>query len=259
MNLKYISLLLIVCLFSFACATKRVKVGVLISSRQVEEMNKGVIVLPNIKKSVEKFGGEVLYLYDGHEHPGEYKGLLVPGGIDVDPSMYNEKSIAELETFDHSFDVFEFRMIENAKKEKMPILGICRGLQVLNVQFGGSLYQDIPTQIESDRKVTHRKRENNQSVFTQHEMTIKKESQLSKYFPHETVTVNSYHHQGIKKLGTDLEATAYAPDGIIEAIEWKKSPSYFLGVQFHPEKNESNRDEYDRIISDFIEHVRGNH
>jgi len=142
-------------------------------------------------------------------------------------------------------------------KRGVPILGICRGHQFLNVYFGGSLYQDIPSQLKAKTSATHRIRVKGVSQPCWHEITILPDTRLFSIMGTSKYNVNSYHHQGVKRLGKGLEAVSYSADGLVEAIEGagarRGTPQgYLLGVQFHPEKNLKDP-AMNRIIKSFIE------
>jgi len=158
--------------------------------------------------------------------------LLISGGPDVNPSRYSYDSMAVVcEKPDNYRDSLEFQSIEYAFNSKLPILGICRGQQILNVYFGGTLITDIPSQHPSS--VNHRIK--NGKCY--HSIDIKTESFLYEVYKTDTATVNSAHHQAVENLGNNLHIFAYSQDSIIESIGFGKGyySTFFLGVQFHPE------------------------
>ena len=148
----------------------------------------------------------------------DYDGLLVPGGVDVDPYFYGEENYAS-KNIDHEFDKESLKCIEAFEKLNKPIIGICRGQQLLNVYFKGSLVQDIKNHglKEDERHIVHFE---NNSVW-------------SKIYGENTKT-NSRHHQCVKMLAKDLVAIGKSDDGIIEAVQHKSKP--IIAVQWHPEK-----------------------
>lgn len=156
--------------------------------------------------------------------------LVMTGGEDIDPSYYNEEANANLEAVNPPRDKSDYILLTAALERDMPVLAICRGHQVLNVVCGGTLYQDIPTQYESD--ILHRSLD--EVDFEYHDIGVVKGSHLAEIMGAGTINVNSWHHQGIKDLGDGLYIIATAGDGMVEAIE-KEGATFVLGVQFHPE------------------------
>jgi putative glutamine amidotransferase len=137
-------------------------------------------------------------------------GLLVSGGPDVNPHLYGEDSMKYLcETPDDYRDSLEIQSIEYAYKHKLAILGICRGQQIINVYFGGSLINDIPSQIHS--QISHR----GDTAIAYHNINIVKHSYLQGLYTNDSAWVNSSHHQAVKRLGKGLEVYAYANDSIV--------------------------------------------
>jgi len=160
-------------------------------------------------------------------------GLLISGGPDVEPKRYGEVYDSNrCESTDPKRDSLEFALIDLALNQKMPILGICRGEQILNVYFGGSLYQDIPTDVPEN--VGHRFSNIDSSY---HVLNIVPNELLAQISGVEIGNVNSSHHQAVKKLGNDLMVLARTNDEIVESITWKnpKGKSFLLGIQWHPE------------------------
>jgi len=160
-------------------------------------------------------------------------GLIISGGPDVNPNLYGEDSMAYIcQTPDNYRDSLEIQSINIAYKNKIAILGICRGQQILNVAFGGSLINDIPSQIGD--KVFH----NCDSNICTHKINIDANGILINYSKSTNITVNSYHHQAVKELAKPFRIEAWADDSIIESVSLRteiKYPNFFLGVQFHPE------------------------
>lgn len=157
--------------------------------------------------------------------------VILTGGEDVDPSYYNEKPHKKAEAFKADRDTSDSLLLKAAIAQDYPVLGTCRGMQMLNAILGGTLYQDLPTEYISN--IVHRdpKREN----FVYHECEIvDKDSHLYKMLKTDKLTVNSWHHQAVEKLGKGLKVTALSPDGIVEAVELEGA-TFVVGVQFHPE------------------------
>lgn len=165
--------------------------------------------------------------------------LIMTGGEDVDPlKWYGEEPIRAMGAIAPERDEFDITLIRMAVARDMPVLAICRGLQVMNVAFGGTLYQDIPSQVEGNIK-------HSQSAprdYGTHTITIEPGSLLHEQLGVDKVAVNSFHHQAIKDIAPGFKTTAYAADGIIEAIEMEGNHKVY-GVQFHPEGHVSAGDD----------------
>lgn len=155
-----------------------------------------------------------------------FSGLLIPGGHDIDPAIYGEKATYS-RNYEKSEDLFQIALVKAAMKLNMPILGICRGMQLINTALGGTLYQDIENEYMSN--ICHTA--TSTPYRGVHRITIDKSSKLYEILDNDHAMVNSLHHQSIKDLGTGLNAVAAADDGVVEAIEGNG----ILGVQWHPE------------------------
>lgn len=160
-------------------------------------------------------------------------GILLPGSdTDVDPFYFGEEPHPKLKQIVPEKEQTDFLVLAEAERLKMPLLGICFGMQALNIARGGSVFQDIESQIPEALKHEQGKPLERNS----HAIEIEEESllaRLSKNKP--AVRVNSHHHQSIKALGENLKATARARDGVIEAVEDTRADRFVLGVQWHPE------------------------
>lgn len=162
-------------------------------------------------------------------------GLILSGGHDVNPLLYGEEPNKLLSDIYPERDTFDLTLIEEATKLKMPILGICRGHQILNVSNGGTLYQDLS--LAKDSYIKH----NQEKLPSQgtHTVNIEKNSILYSILG-DTAIVNSFHHLSVNKVGKGFKAVAYSKDGVIEAIERNKP--FALGIQWHPEMmSQSNK------------------
>jgi putative glutamine amidotransferase len=160
-------------------------------------------------------------------------GLLLSGGPDLDPGYYGEEPVPELGTTIPEWDALEMALLRLALKRQMPLFGICRGMQVLNVVLGGTLYQDLPSQLGAD--VINHWQAAPKCQYT-HEVEVLDDSYLAEITDRQTVEVNSYHHQGIKGMAEDLTVAARSAEGVIEAIESRDfSEHWLVGVQWHPE------------------------
>jgi len=164
-------------------------------------------------------------------------GLLLTGGDDVAPVRYGETAHSAVQEAEPGRDEFELALVTAARAQKLPIFAICRGIQVLNVACGGTLVQDIPSQVPG--ALAHSLPvPPNQSYSLAHEVWIDKDSLLSRLMrdrlADDTCEVNSRHHQAVKDVAPGFKVSATAPDGIVEAIE-DPSTLFCLGVQWHPE------------------------
>jgi putative glutamine amidotransferase len=158
-------------------------------------------------------------------------GLVLSGGSDVAPETYGEKPLKPEWKGDAIRDRYEIELVHAFMRHKKPVLGICRGAQLLNVALGGTLYQDIETQVPG--ALVHRNWEIYDQLF--HGLRFEPGSGLEKLYGTTERKVNSVHHQAVKTLGNDLAVEAVSPkDGIIEAIRYT-GDSYALAVQWHPE------------------------
>lgn len=152
-------------------------------------------------------------------------GLILSGGSDINPMLYGEDEDAHNTPLDKERDAFELEMIDKAYKRKIPILGICRGAQLINIYFEGTLH---PSMLELEKYKNHKN-----SIFPIKDAIIKKMSRLFSSVKKTNVSINSIHNQAINEVGDDLKVTA-CHDKIIEAIEKEDYP-FLLGVQWHPE------------------------
>lgn len=160
-------------------------------------------------------------------------GLLLTGGADVNPFLYNEERSKKLGNIKPERDLYEKELYCIAKEKKLPILGICRGMQIVNVLEGGTLYQDLEyRECNKDRQIEHLQKDN--KTYPAHYVEIKEGSHLFNIFKTNEVAVNSYHHQAVKDLASDFIITAKSRDGIIEGFESKEKR--IICVQWHPEK-----------------------
>lgn len=187
-------------------------------------INKNVmpIILPNIP--TEDYINMVVEQLDG---------LLLTGGPDIDPTYYGEQPEPDLGEVNPLRDKFELKIARKMIEKQKPVLGICRGLQVINVALGGTLYQDIESRFKTS--VLQHRQKSPKSHQT-HDVYIIKDSFLYKSVNNkDTIKVNSRHHQSVKDLGNGLKVSGKAPDGIIEAVEGSNYKSFLLGVQWHPE------------------------
>ena len=180
------------------------------------------VVLPPVGD--ERIAGAVVQSLDG---------LLLSGGSDLDPGYYGEEPGPELGPTIPERDAYEMALVRLALRRGIPVFGICRGMQVLNVALGGTLYQDLPSQWDGDvlkhRQITPKWQ-------ASHQVEVREGSYIAEVMGREAVKVNTYHHQGIKDLAEGLVVTGRSTDGVVEAVESKDfSERWLLGVQWHAE------------------------
>jgi putative glutamine amidotransferase len=176
-------------------------------------------------------------------------GVLVTGGGDIDPSLFNEEPLPHLGRLHPQRDQFEVALLNEAMARNLPILALCRGCQILNIAAGGDMYQDIYSQITKPL-LQHTQRAPRSFPF--HTIHVTEESLLKKITGKSKYRVNSFHHQAVRRLAEGFHISALSDDGIIEAFESSKH-SFVLAVQWHPESMTSAGDIPSRkLFSTFI-------
>lgn len=178
-------------------------------------------------------------------------GVLIPGGVDISPSEYGEETRPECGNLDPARDHVELQLVRWAMEDGKPVLGLCRGLQVINVAAGGTLWQDLASQCPTLEKHDYFPTAGFARDHLAHAVTVSRGTHLAELLEEETLPVNSMHHQGVKQLGKDLLVSATAPDGLIEAIEGTDD-AFLVGVQWHPEVFELAHPHASDIFSGFI-------
>jgi putative glutamine amidotransferase len=168
--------------------------------------------------------------------------LLLTGGEDVAPARYGAPAHPKLGPVNEKRDATEIALLEAAQARATPTLTICRGVQLLNVALGGSLVQDIPSERPSE--IVHDSPHERDARV--HDVAVKAGSHLASALGATRLPVNSFHHQAIDEVAEYLRVTAWAPDGIIEGIEWANDDWWVLGVQWHPEELIATAEPWDR-------------
>lgn len=179
-------------------------------------------------------------------------GVLLAGGTDIEPVHYGHEPHAQLGTLDRMRDSAELPMARWAAAEGKPMLGICRGIQVINVALGGTLWQDIPTQLSTE--LSHNlSYEREDWTHLAHEMRLAADSRLRALLGTDTMPINSLHHQSVREIAPGLRAVAWAPDGVIEAVEGT-GEGFVMGVQCHPEALQASADpRWQHVFAAFVQ------
>ncbi len=159
-------------------------------------------------------------------------GLLLTGGGDIAPEHYGGHPHPTVYGIRPARDALEIALVTHAVRRRVPLLGICRGIQVLNVALGGTLYEDLAAQFP--RALPHRRDAITERQLLTHTVHLKADSRLARLVGATDLSVNSLHHQGIRTLAADLRAVGHAPDGLVEAVELPQHP-FAIAVQWHPE------------------------
>jgi putative glutamine amidotransferase len=214
--------------------------------------------LEDYKQAVIHAGGEVRVVEQGMDVAEALRGaggLLLTGGDDVAPSRYGEATIAATIEVAPERDEFEIALVREARRIALPIFAICRGVQVMNVACGGTLVQDIPSQVENALDHSFKVPPHKPFDYA-HDVWVDDNSLLAKLMTErlngsDSCAVNSRHHQAVKTVAPGFRVVATAPDGIIEAIE-DPSARFCLGVQWHPE-NFWRTGEFRPLFEGFVE------
>jgi len=230
--LRFAFALMSICICITAFARKPLVVGI-----AEERSQSRVTAMRSYVDAISKAGNVPLIIADSKDPAKlrialkEADILLLIGGEDVAPAYYGEAESPKLGEVNARRDTFEMALLKEAVRLHKPILGICRGLQVINVFFGGTLYQDLPSEY-SNHSVNHSRSD---SIFKAvHGIVIYRGSRLHKVIQVDSIGVNSAHHQAVKDLAPGFRVAARCTDGVVEAIESDKYP--VAAVQFHPER-----------------------
>ncbi|NLW17096.1 MAG: gamma-glutamyl-gamma-aminobutyrate hydrolase family protein [Firmicutes bacterium] len=185
------------------------------------------------------------------EHAQLIDGLLVSGGPDMDPQYFGEQPVPELGNVNPLMDIYESRLVQLILDLDKPLLGICRGEQVLNVVAGGTLHQDLRRALPQVLKHG----QDQPRWYPSHTVRIAPGTKLAAIFETEELAVNSFHHQAVAKVAPGFIASAHAQDGVIEAIE-SQSHRFVIGVLWHPEGMWNQVKNYDSLFAAFVQAAR---
>lgn len=197
----------------------------------------------NYVEAITKAGGMPVFIPPSENaafYAEKIDALLIPGGCDINPSYYHEDILSQVKLVPLERSDFEISLLKEMIKHHKPVFGICYGMQLINVALGGTLYQDIESQLSSD--INHRK--------GYHKIVIKE----NRFIEGGEVSVNSTHHQAIKEIGAGLVGLAFSPDKLVEAFYGKDYP-FLVGVQWHPERSLGDKLSL-RLFQGFVEAAR---
>jgi putative glutamine amidotransferase len=214
--------------------------------------------LHDYEEAIRRAGGEPWPLDLQRDSPTDVlaraRGLVLPGGGDVNPVQYGEPPHRTFDAAENGRDEYELELLRRALESDVPLLAICRGIQVLNVARGGTLVQDIPSELPSG--INHMLREPPNAIA--HDIWVTPGTMLERLLKDrlegDTCAVNSRHHQAVKVVGEGLIVAATAPDGVIEAVEDSRK-RFCLGVQWHPE-NFYRTGEFSALFDAFVQAAR---
>ncbi len=183
-----------------------------------------------------------------------FDGFLFTGGPDLHPFHFGEETQLHCGNVSPKRDRLELELLKLVIQAKKPVLGICRGIQLINICLGGDIYQDLPSQFSEDFPVAHTQPFSYE--IPSHTVTIVPDTLLSRIAGIPAIQVNSMHHQAIRRLAPGLTASGLAPHGLTECVEMQGYPTFFLGVQWHPEYLWEQDETAKRIFSEFVKAAR---
>lgn len=218
---------------------KRPIIGVSCMNSRTEQSGELMAVRPTYVRAIEAAGGTplLIHLTDNLEVVRALyelcDGILLPGGEDVDPAFYGEEPHPDLGSVDRQRDEVEIALARWTCEDKKPLMGICRGIQVINVAFGGTLYQDLPAQLPASSDHRENTKMRQYDVLT-HGIALEPDSWLAERLSTDHVMSNTMHHQAVKDAAPGLRVVGHAPDGVVEAMEGT-GEQFVVAVQCHPE------------------------
>lgn len=207
------------------------------------------------RNAVEQAGGEPVLIAPPHYMASvpdlieRFDGVLLPGGADVEPDMYGGRDHPAVQPAPPGVDAFQIEAARAARRSRTPLLGICRGIQVMNVALGGTLYEDIAEQYDAPNgmRLRHQQTPDLARDETSHRVEVVAGSTLASLLGTTSLDTNSLHHQAVRRIAADLRPVAAARDGTVEGLELREGHPCFVGVQWHPEEL-APRDEPSRSL-----------
>lgn len=216
--------------------------------------------LATYKLAVEKAGGEPAFLQGVEETEIEsvldrFDGLLLPGGEDIDPAEYGSRDHPTVCKAPAALDRLEIAAARAALRLDLPTFAICRGIQVMNVALGGTLFEDIPDQYRPSNgpELRHKQTPEHSRHEATHPVDFQDGSTLAHVLGSRMVLTNSMHHQGLRRLAHDLVPVGRARDGIVEAVEARSNQAFYIGVQWHPEEMVETDEPSRKLFSEFVD------
>ncbi len=215
----------------------------------------GYAVPENYVEAIRRAGAHAALLLPGDERsPDElldrFDGLMLVGGGDVDPARYGQAPVDEIYGVEPDRDAFEIALLHRALERDVPALCICRGMQVMNVAFGGSLVQHLP---DDDRFTAHGVPSEAESLL--HDVKLLAGSRIVEAAGSEVVSCSSHHHQGLERLGEGLVATGWSEDGLVEAVEAERG--WMVAAQWHPEDTAASDPAQQGLFDALVRRVEG--
>jgi putative glutamine amidotransferase len=196
------------------------------------------------RQAVEKAGGEPVLLHEAVEPKDveaaleRFDGLLLPGGADVDPAEFGGRDHPTVSKGSQDYDRLELEAARVALHRDVPALAICRGIQVMNVALGGTLFVDLPDEFDPQRGplLEHRQTPPHPRHEATHPVDLKEGSLLARLLGSRMTPTNSMHHQALRRISHELVAIGWTRDGVVEAVEARGNHPFYVGVQWHPEE-----------------------
>lgn len=216
-------------------------------------------VAADYTKAVQQAGGipVILPLHISEIEPllDSLDGIVFSGGGDIEPSMFRQEQHQTTDGIDEERDTFEIALMNAAFTRDIPILAICRGVQVMNVARGGDLIQDIPSQVSTDMKHNQRAEGSGEHDIFQTAKVTAGDNPVTSALGEGVVRINSFHHQSLGDVAPDLQVAATSDDGVIEAV-YAPGQSHAVGTQWHPERLAAEHAEHQALFDQLIEAAR---